>query len=110
MDRVTPSGAASRALPPEPLPRPTIVIGPWIRNGLCVDVEDPEIFFPPRSAGHADEAKAICADCPVRRECLRYALKAPEEFGVWGGLDEVERADIRRRRLEAARKRKGTAA
>lgn len=110
MDRVTPSGVASRTPPPEPLPRPRITIGPWIRDGLCVGVEDPEIFFPPRSAGQADEAKAICSACPVKRECLRYALKAPEEFGVWGGLDEVERADIRRKRLEAARKRKGAAA
>lgn len=104
-----PSGGSARRPVPEPLPRPAMPIGSWIRDGLCVGVADPEIFFPHRGAGKADAAKAICATCPVRRECLRYALKAPEEFGVWGGLDEVERAGIRRRRLETARKRKGAA-
>lgn len=110
MDRVTPPGMPGAIAPPEPLPRPTVMIGPWINHGLCVGVEDPEIFFPSRAPGQADRAKAICAGCPVQRECRRYALKAPEEFGVWGGLDEVERAEIRRRRLAAARKRKGAAA
>lgn len=109
MGNVIPSSITTRRPTPEPLPRPSVPIGSWIREGLCVGVEDPEIFFPTRGAGKADAAKAICAECPVRRECLRYALKAPEEHGVWGGLDEVERAEIRRRRIETARKRRRAA-
>jgi WhiB family redox-sensing transcriptional regulator len=97
-----------RAPVPDPLPRPTVPIGPWIRRGRCVSA-DPEIFFPPRRPGTAAPAKAVCAACPVRRECLRHALKAPEEHGVWGGLDERERAEIRRKRREAARKRRAAA-
>ena len=41
----------------------------------------------------------ICRKCPVIRECLKYALENPEdtEYGVWGGLSELERRAIRRR-------------
>jgi WhiB family redox-sensing transcriptional regulator len=59
---------------------------------------DPRWFLPPMSAESADqrrtresEAKRICADCPVRRECLEYALRVRESFGIWGGLNETER-------------------
>ncbi len=30
-------------------------------------------------------AKALCLDCPVRRECLAGALERREPWGVWGG-------------------------
>jgi WhiB family redox-sensing transcriptional regulator len=108
MGEIVLPGGARRAPAPDPLPRPAVPIGSWVRRGLCAGA-DPEIFFPPRRPGRADAAKAVCAACPVRRECLRYALRAPEEHGVWGGLDEPERAEIRRRRREAARKRRGAA-
>lgn len=36
-------------------------------------------------------AKAICAQCPVRRQCLEWALETHQPHGVWGGLDEQER-------------------
>ncbi len=49
------------------------------------------------------KAKAICAQCPVRQECLDYAVSKPEKYGVWGGLNEDERAAERRRRLRRAR-------
>ena len=39
MDRVTPPGMPGAIAPPEPLPRPTVMIGPWINHGLCVGVE-----------------------------------------------------------------------
>lgn len=44
-------------------------------------------------------AKAICAQCPVRAECLNYALSRPEKYGTYGGLNEDERASERRRRM-----------
>ncbi len=37
------------------------------------------------------EAKAICAGCAVRRECLDYAIAIREAHGIWGGLNECER-------------------
>ena len=48
------------------------------------------------------QAKAVCAACPVRSECLGYALTRPEKYGTWGGLNEDERASERRRRMRRA--------
>jgi WhiB family redox-sensing transcriptional regulator len=43
----------------------------------------------------------ICNDCPVKDECLEYALDINETHGIWGGLNELERKNLtnRRRRL-----------
>lgn len=48
------------------------------------------------------QAKALCASCPVRSECLAYAISRPEKYGTWGGLNEDERASERRRRMRRA--------
>lgn len=63
------------------------------------------IFFPPSHFERKDEkhvreaaAKAICARCPVRRDCLEYALRIREPHGIWGGLNELERKAILARR------------
>ncbi len=37
------------------------------------------------------KAKAVCNGCPVRDECLIEAKEIAEPFGIWGGLNEVER-------------------
>lgn len=47
-------------------------------------------------------AEKVCRGCPVRTECLDYAISQPERAGTWGGLDEDERAHERRRRMKAA--------
>jgi WhiB family transcriptional regulator, redox-sensing transcriptional regulator len=48
-------------------------------------------------------SRQICARCPVRGDCLRYATGA-DEFGIWGGLDQQDRRNLKRRqrRREAA--------
>ena len=73
---------------------------PWMVDAGCADA-DPVVFF----ADHgrpATEAKAICAGCPVRAECLDFALAGSERFGIWGGLTEKERRVEARRRKQAA--------
>mgnify|MGYP001450285291 CR=1 FL=1 len=59
------------------------------------------MFFPPAHFERKDEkldrerrAKAICATCSVRRDCLDYALRIREPHGIWGGLSEVERRTL----------------
>ena len=61
-------------------------------------------FFPPtrserkdEKADREDRAKAICAECSVRAECLDYALRIREPHGIWGGLTEVERRELLQR-------------
>lgn len=78
----------------------------WIERSRCIG-EDPELFFPVGTTGPAIEqaAKAIeiCDLCPVRAECLEWALDTCQDAGVWGGLGEEDRREIRRaRRREAA--------
>jgi WhiB family redox-sensing transcriptional regulator len=64
----------------------------WRHRARCRDV-DPELFFP---VGTTGPAKAICTLCPVREECLQWALDTAQDAGVWGGLSEEERRALRR--------------
>lgn len=66
----------------------------WVEDGLCGQT-DPELFFPINGV-NATEPKAVCARCPVRSDCLEYALENDERFGVWGGLSERERRDLKK--------------
>ena len=72
----------------------------WRDDSICRDL-DPSVFFPIGVTGVAIEqiarAKAICAECPVRTECLDFAIATKQDFGVWGGYDEEERRGMRRR-------------
>jgi WhiB family redox-sensing transcriptional regulator len=65
--------------------------------GACRSV-NARLFFAPEEKESREmrveregQAKAICADCVVKNECLAYALRNRERIGVWGGLTEVER-------------------
>ena len=73
---------------------------PWRRSAICRDI-DPEVFFPVGFTGEAIQkinyAKSFCQVCPVRLDCLQYALRSNQEYGVWGGYDEQERRNLRRR-------------
>ena len=58
-------------------------------------------FFPPSHFERKDEkadrearAKAICRTCPVKQDCLDYALRIREPHGIWGGLNEIERKQL----------------
>ena len=58
----------------------------WMERGLCRDIA-PSVFFPSDGVG-VEIARAICADCPVSRPCLEYALENKIDHGVWGGCSE----------------------
>ena len=72
----------------------------WRHRAACRD-EDPELFFPVGTSGPAllqiQEAKAVCARCPVNGECLNWALASGQADGVWGGMSEDERRALKRR-------------
>jgi WhiB family redox-sensing transcriptional regulator len=73
---------------------------------LCRD-EDPELFFPIGTARPAlaqvEPARAVCSGCPVRDDCLQWALSTGQAAGVWGGLTPDERRALRRRPADRAR-------
>ena len=82
----------------------------WRDRAACLSAET-DLFFPIGSTGSAvlqvHEAKRVCADCPVRADCLDWAVKLNVDHGVWGGLSEEERRSLKRRQT---RKRAASAA
>lgn len=75
--------------------------GPWKLKGACVGC-DPELFFP-KKGRKSPQALALCANCPVKAPCLRYALKWPV-IGIWGGTYTSQRDKMTGRRLTRARR------
>ena len=77
----------------------------WMGDALCAD-EDPEIFFP--EGGHTSKlhakkqrAKEICGRCPVRAECLEYAIGLTWVYdGIWAGVEAVEVRRLARARRD----------
>lgn len=68
----------------------------WMIYAACQSY-DTAIFFPKAIRGRrtdTTEAKKICAMCPVKRICLQYAIAHQIPYGVWGGKDGYERAEI----------------
>ena len=66
----------------------------WRVNSSCSHL-DPEIFFPDK-----DEdlrlVRAVCANCPVRIDCLQFALSENVRDGIWGGMTGIERHALRK--------------
>lgn len=69
----------------------------WRDDGACLS-EPVSLFFPDgekgRNAVQAEQAKAVCARCPVLYECLKAALDG-NEYGIWGGMTEQERRNLK---------------
>src|ERR1700689_3533768 len=86
------------------LPRPN---WGWQDAAACRG-EDLLLFFGPDGERQPEreirerKAKGVCAACPVRLQCLNYAVSRPEKYGTWGGLNEDERSAERRRRMRRA--------
>ena len=74
----------------------------WQWRAACRGA-DAALFFAPNEIELREQreerersAKAICARCPVSVECLAYALRTREPYGIWGGLSEAERRRLLR--------------
>lgn len=68
----------------------------WMARGACVG-QPIELFFPLRGE-RTEPAKEICARCPVRAECLEYALGVTDPtglLGIWGGTSQRRRRQLR---------------
>lgn len=88
---------------PEELDSLPVIYGPgaghddrWRDHAAC-EGSPPEWWFPDEYGAQAAEARRVCASCPVRVDCLTYALAEYEVFGVWGGASERSRRLLRHR-------------
>ncbi len=75
----------------------------WSDLAACRGSEG-ALFFSPELTERKDDrvvreqlAKKLCSGCPVREECLDAALERHETYGIWGGLNELERRAFLRR-------------
>ena len=74
----------------------------WLDGAACRGMDALLFFGPDREPRPEREireakAKAVCQLCPVRAQCLDYALRNSIRHGIWGGLNGEERARERRR-------------
>lgn len=68
----------------------------WQQDALCGQT-DPEQFFPPRG-GSTVKAQRICAACPVREQCLEWAMRVRPEYGMYAGLSTVQIRKLAKKR------------
>jgi WhiB family transcriptional regulator, redox-sensing transcriptional regulator len=62
------------------------------KDSLCSKKENQkyvELFFSDKPEDKY-EAKNLCFACPVRKDCIKYALESKQIWGIWGGKDENE--------------------
>lgn len=66
----------------------------WRDDAYCFGMPS-ELFYGknelPMTSVEIKNAKTICNQCEVRRDCLITSLRDKEEFGVWGGYTSFER-------------------
>lgn len=68
----------------------------WMADARCRGMDN-DLFFPKVGDGLAVAAmREFCGGCPVRAQCLEYAVVHSIEHGVWGGLSVRERRRVRR--------------
>jgi WhiB family transcriptional regulator, redox-sensing transcriptional regulator len=81
--------------------RPVSEAWEWQATGLCRNRAGAQFFHPDDDLGRISRrlreaaAKQVCEGCPVRAQCATHALTVGEEYGVWGGFTETERARLR---------------
>ena len=73
----------------------------WRAESACLNT-DPDVFFPVAVGTAAGKlvtrALRICDGCPVKQQCLDYAMRSGEKDGIWGGTTPEERIRARRAR------------
>lgn len=74
-------------------------VEPWVELASCATV-DPELWFPPPRDNEWRRAVQVCLRCPVRAQCLDYAMRQEagltqvHRYGIWGGLTPSRRSKL----------------
>jgi WhiB family redox-sensing transcriptional regulator len=88
---------------PDPAHPPMTPVGPpppspdWMNDAYCSKTTEPDKFFSDDPAIIKYIRETYCLRCPVRHECLTWALTEREEYGIWGGCTPKQRRRILRR-------------
>lgn len=70
---------------------------PWMAGAACATT-DPDMWFPLQGdQPTADRAKKVCRACPVREQCLEFALRTEQQTGIWAGLSPKSLRTLRSR-------------
>lgn len=81
------------------LPKVSYNDSEWLSEALCLKLGIPTEWFYPdeesRQYEHEAEVVEVCDQCPVRPQCLDYALRSNEEFAIWGGAKVNQRVKIK---------------
>lgn len=85
------------------LPAPLAEHWDWQVYAACRGLDSQTFFHPENERGPSRRrrelnAKRVCAQCPVQRACLAWALRTREPYGVWGGMSTDEREQLIRSR------------
>lgn len=77
----------------------------WREHAACNGM-DTDLWFPVSETPKTQQqlrqiriAKNTCKACPVRMDCLLYALTTSQRHGIWGGMTESERRRPRARAI-----------
>lgn len=100
----TPWSRESGRITRNPGPQPPVSEA-WRENAKCQREHKPtDFFYPGRGIVDSAEIRAYCANCPVRLDCLEFALQTTAgRYGYWGGVSDRERRRIRaKRKMDAA--------
>ena len=83
----------------------------WRADAACRTKNAVHFFAPPHFERKPEKdaregaARALCRACPVQPQCLEYSLAVQEPHGIWGGLNELERRRLIRKRAAAQQQR-----
>lgn len=57
----------------------------WTDQAACATHPEPDLWFA-WAGTRRERAQEVCRECPVRPQCLDYAVRTGQEYGVWGGV------------------------
>ena len=72
----------------------------WVDKAACK--RHPMSIFYPETGHGSEEAKRICALCPVQKPCLEFAIETNQQHGIWAGMTARERQAFEDKRARSS--------
>lgn len=86
------------------MPAPVYSNWKWQDQALCNQIGGDDFFYEDMERGEVKDARiqralAICAQCPVIDACRQFALDTEQNYGIWGGMTQEQRAKLRKKKI-----------